>query len=150
MVRVMASGVFDLLHPGHLHYLSEARKLGDELFVVVATDKTVRKRKHEPITPQEMRVRMVGALKIVDRAVLGSDGDMFRVVEELRPDIIALGYDQEHDEATLREELAKRRLQAEVVRLPHLEDDLNGSRKIMQKVIDWYLFQERMRKEEGR
>jgi FAD synthetase len=146
----MASGVFDLLHPGHLHYLSEARKLGDELFVVVATDKTVRKRKHEPITPQEMRVRMVGALKIVDRAVLGSDGDMFRVVEELRPDIIALGYDQEHDEATLREELAKRRLQAEVVRLPHLEDDLNGSRKIMQKVIDWYLFQERMRKEEGR
>lgn len=147
MVRVMASGVFDLLHPGHLHYLQEARKLGDELVVVVATDNTVRRRKHEPITPQDMRVKMIASLRIVDRAVLGSDGDMYQVVKDLKPDIIALGYDQEHDEAKIREELGRRGIAAEVVRLPHLEDELNGSRRIMQKVIDWYLFQERMRKE---
>ncbi|MEE9489142.1 MAG: adenylyltransferase/cytidyltransferase family protein, partial [Thermoplasmata archaeon] len=52
MVRVMASGVFDLLHTGHLHYLEEAKKLGDELIVVVARDSTVRKEKHEPITTE--------------------------------------------------------------------------------------------------
>ena len=69
MVRVMASGVFDLLHSGHLHFLEEARKLGDELIVVVATDKTVREKKHEPITNQEMRLKMVAALRPVDLAV---------------------------------------------------------------------------------
>ncbi len=59
MVRVMATGVFDILHLGHLHYLEESKKLGDELVVVVATDKTVRRRKHEPITPEKMRLEMV-------------------------------------------------------------------------------------------
>ncbi|MCJ2563189.1 MAG: adenylyltransferase/cytidyltransferase family protein, partial [Candidatus Thermoplasmatota archaeon] len=55
MVRVMASGVFDLLHTGHLHYLEEAKKLGDELIVVVARDSTVRKEKHDPITTEDVR-----------------------------------------------------------------------------------------------
>jgi len=150
MVRVMASGVFDILHPGHLHFLEQARKLGDELVVVVATDNTVRTKKHEPITPQDMRLRMIASLRIVDKAVLGSDGDMFQVVKELQPDIIALGFDQQHDETMIHDELAKRGIDVTIVRLPHLDDDLNGSRKIMQKVIDWYLFEERMRKAEGR
>ena len=148
MVRVMASGVFDILHPGHLHFLEEAKKLGDELVVVVATDSTVRGRKHEPITPQEMRLKMIAALRIVDKAVLGTDGDMFDVVRELEPDIIALGFDQTHDEEQLKAELEKRRMEIEVVRLPKLDHDLNGSRKIMQKVVNWYLFQDRLRKEE--
>ena len=85
MVRVMASGVFDIIHPGHLHYLEESRRLGDELIVVVATDNTVRKRKHEPITPEKMRVELVAALKPVDMAILGREGDdIFKVVEELK------------------------------------------------------------------
>ena len=50
MVRVMAVGVFDLLHAGHLHYVEQAKSLGDELIVVVAHDDTVRKQKHEPVT----------------------------------------------------------------------------------------------------
>ena len=98
MVRVMASGVFDLLHSGHLHFLEEARKLGDELVVVVATDKTVREKKHEPITTQEMRLKMVAALRPVDLAVLGKEDDMFEIVAELKPDIIALGFDQPETE----------------------------------------------------
>ena len=104
MTRVMASGVFDILHSGHLHYLEEAKKLGDELVVVVATDSTVRKRKHEPITPERMRLELIQNLKPVDRAVLGREGDMFEVVLEIRPDIIAMGYDQ-FDETRLEEEL---------------------------------------------
>ncbi|MBI5000582.1 MAG: FAD synthase [Euryarchaeota archaeon] len=148
MVRVMASGVFDILHLGHLHYLEEARKLGSELVVVVATDSTVRKRKHEPITPQEMRLEMVSALKIVDRAVLGKEGDMFAVVEELRPDIIALGYDQELDEAWINAECAKRGLEIKVVRLPKMDTDLDATRKIIHKVIEWYAVQQWLRQRE--
>ncbi len=138
MTRVMATGVFDILHSGHLHYLQEARKLGDELVVVVATDATVRKRKHEPITPEKMRVELVSALKPVDRAVLGREGDIYSVVLEIKPDIIALGYDQHFDEKELERQLNSRGLNVKVVRLAKYEDDLNGTRKIIQKVIDWH------------
>ena len=72
MVRVMAVGVFDLLHAGHLHYVEQAKSLGDELIVVVAHDDTVRKQKHEPVTNQELRRRMVEGLKPVDRAIVGN------------------------------------------------------------------------------
>ena len=150
MVKVMASGVFDILHPGHLHFLEEARKLGDELVVVVATDNTVRKRKHEPITPEDMRLKMIAALRIVDKAVLGHDGDMFKIVEEVRPNIIALGFDQTYREEELSKELEKRGLEIKIVRLPQLDHDLTGTRKIMQKVIDWYLVEERLKKVENR
>ena len=150
MTRVMASGVFDILHPGHLHYLNEARKLGDELYVVVATDNTVRRRKHEPITPEEMRLELVGSLKPVDRALLGKEGDIFQVVEEIRPDVIALGYDQHFDEEDLAEQLRERGLGARVVRISEYDHDLNGTRKIIQKIVDWYTFKKKMDQEEGR
>ena len=150
MVRVMATGVFDILHPGHLHFLEEAGKLGDELVVVVATDNTVRKRKHEPITPQDMRLKMIASLRAVDRAVLGHDGDMYQVVEDIKPDIIALGFDQEHGEQEITTELAKRGLKVKVIRLRQLDHDLTGTRKIMQKVIEWYLAEEKLKKAEGR
>ena len=82
MVRVMASGVFDILHTGHISYLEQAKALGDELYVVVASDNTVRKNKHEPITPERMRVRIVSALKPVDVAMIGNDsGDMFAILD---------------------------------------------------------------------
>jgi FAD synthetase len=138
MTRVMASGVFDILHTGHVHYLTEARKLGDELVVVVATDSTVRRNKHEPITPDRMRLELVQALKPVDKAVLGREGDMFSVVAEIKPDIIALGYDQAFDEKVLETELAKRGMHIKVVRLSKYSDDLNGTRKIIRKIIDWH------------
>ena len=138
MTRVMATGVFDILHTGHLHYLSEAKKLGDELVVVVATDATVRKRKHEPITPEKMRVELVGALKPVDEAFLGKEGDIFEIVVQLKPDVIALGYDQQFDEKRLQKELRARGMDIKVVRLGKYEDDLNGTRKIIQKVVDYH------------
>jgi FAD synthetase len=138
MTRVMASGVFDILHSGHLHYLEEAKGLGDELVVVVATDATVRHRKHEPVTPEKMRLELVNALKPVDRAVLGREGDMFEVVREIGPDVIALGYDQQFDVDRLEHELSCRGLNVRVVRLEKHEDDLNGTRKIINRIIDWY------------
>jgi FAD synthetase len=138
MTRVMASGVFDILHPGHIHYLSEARKLGDELVVVVATDATVRAHKHEPITTEKMRLELVQNLKPVDHAVLGREGDMFSVVADIRPDVIAIGYDQSFNERELEKKLAERGLKVKVVRLARYEDDLNGTRKIIKKIIDWH------------
>lgn len=136
MTLVMATGVFDILHSGHLHYLQKAKALGEELIVVVATDATVRKKKHEPITPERMRVELVSALKPVDRVVLGHEDDMFAVVREHRPDIIALGYDQSFDERKLEAQLIERGLGTRVVRLSKFEDDLNGTRKIIKKIID--------------
>jgi FAD synthetase len=139
MVRVMASGVFDIIHLGHLHYLEESKRLGDELVVVVATDSTVRRRKHEPITPESMRLELVSALKPVDMAVLGKEsGDMFKVVEELKPDVITIGYDQPFEPVELEKELLGRGLSVRVVRMPHLDHDLDGTRKIINKVIQFH------------
>lgn len=151
MVKVVATGVFDIIHLGHLHFLQEAKKLGDELVVVIARDSTVRKRKHEPITPERMRLELVLALKPVDRAVLGYEDDMFRVIAELKPDIIALGHDQQFDEEMISKELKERGLVAKIVRLPHLDHDLNGTRKIIRKVLEWYQFKQKIQDiEEGK
>ncbi|MEL9999276.1 MAG: adenylyltransferase/cytidyltransferase family protein [Thermoplasmata archaeon] len=149
MVRVMASGVFDILHPGHIFFLEEAKKLGNELVVVVARDSTARKLKHQPIMNEDVRLKMVTALKPVDIAILGHEDDIFKTVEEIRPDIIVLGYDQNFDEKYIEEECKKRGLNVTVIRLPkYTESDLNGTRKIIGKIIAAYAFQKEMEKEE--
>ncbi len=147
----MATGTFDLLHMGHIYYLREAKKLGDTLAVVVATDATVRKLKHEPITPQEIRVNLIKELKMVDEAYLGHEDDMYSIVEEIKPDIIALGFDQVHNETTIKNELKKRKLNVQVVRLSKYqgENDLEGTRRIIQKVIAAHEFQKKMQQIEG-
>jgi len=145
----MATGVFDLLHPGHLYFLREARKLGDELWVVVARDSTARRFKHEPIMVEASRVQLVGALKSVDRAVLGHEGNIYEILDEIRPDVIALGFDQVHDERRILEECRKRGLPTKVVRLPKFEGDLDGTRKIVRKVAEWLALQERLSEVEG-
>lgn len=136
MVRVIATGVFDILHPGHLHFLEEAKKLGDELIVVVARDETVRRSKHNPIMSEEVRRRMVEALKPVDKAVLGYVDDKYRIMEELKPDIIVLGYDQPFSEEEIRREMEKRGLRVSVVRLGHYNSDINGTRKIIYRIAE--------------
>ncbi len=149
MVRVMATGVFDLLHPGHIYFLDEARKLGDELWVVVARDSTARKFKHEPITSEASRLQLVAALKSVDRALLGHEGNIYDILDEIRPDVIALGYDQIHNEEKILEECRRRKLPTKVVRLPRFEGDLDGTRKIVRKVAEWLALQERLKQVEG-
>jgi FAD synthetase len=149
MVRVVATGVFDIIHLGHVHFLEKAKDLGDELVVIVARDKTARKMKHEPITPEGMRVELVQSLKPVDRAVLGYEDDMYRIISEVRPDIIALGYDQKFDEKELERELKKRGLTVQIVRLPHLDHDLDGTRKIIRRIVDWNIAQQKLKEAEG-
>jgi len=134
-VTVMATGVFDILHLGHVHYLQEARKLGDRLVVVVANDNTVRQFKHEPITCQEMRLDLIKALRVVDEAYIGHEGNPYRIVRELHPEIIALGYDQYHNAEKIRRKTEAMGLRTKVVRLPKFDHDLNGTRKIINKII---------------
>lgn len=138
MVRVMASGVFDIIHTGHISYLEQAKAMGDELYVVVASDATVRRKKHEPITPGTMRVRIVDSLKPVDKAVLGHDGDMFSILSEIEPDIIALGYDQEFDESKLSEQLMERGFDIAVRRATECGEDLTGTRRIVSRILEEY------------
>ncbi|MFQ5837193.1 MAG: adenylyltransferase/cytidyltransferase family protein [Thermoplasmata archaeon] len=149
MVRVMATGVFDILHLGHLHYLRQAKELGDELVVVVARDSTVRRMKHEPVTPEEMRRELVDALKPVDRAILGHERDIYRTVEDVRPDIITLGWDQAFDPKDIEAQCRKRGVDVKVVRLGRLEGDLDGTTKIINKVISLWSFQKRLERIEG-
>lgn len=105
MKKVMAQGTFDVLHPGHLHYLRESRGHGDSLTVVIARDSRVQDRK-DLFFDEEERRELVGALEVVDEAVLGSEGDIYSTVEEVDPDVITLGCDQGHDPAEV-EELAE-------------------------------------------
>jgi len=148
MVKVMATGTFDLLHLGHIYYLREAKKLGDKLAVVVATDSTVRRLKHEPVNPEEIRLNLIKELKIVDEAFLGHEDDMYKIVGEIKPDIIALGFDQLHDENKIKSELKKRDINAKVVRLTEFKggSDLEGTRRIIGKIISAYEFQKNMEK----
>jgi FAD synthetase len=152
MLKVMATGTFDLLHMGHIYYLKEAKKLGNTLAVVVARDSTVRKLKHEPVNPEKIRLELIKEIKVVDEAYLGYEDDMYAIVEEVKPDIIALGYDQIHDENTIIRELKKRKLNTKIVRLSEYKcgSDLDGTRRIIQKIIYAYEFQKKMEKIEGK
>ncbi len=135
MTRVMASGVFDLIHPGHISYLNQAKSMGDHLTVVVASDATVRKKKHEPVTPEAMRAMIVGSLKPVDEAIVGGEGDIFDTVAKVRPDIIVLGYDQNFSEEDLAKQLSDRGFKdVKVVRASECADDLNATRRIVAKI----------------
>ncbi len=132
----MATGVFDLLHPGHLYFLSEARRLGDELVVVVARDQTARRLKREPYVPEQLRREMVEALKPVDRAVLGSPTDIYETVVRERPTIIALGYNQLWNEKEVESECARRGVPVRVVRVGARPHDELATRRIVERIVE--------------
>jgi len=97
---VLAGGVFDIIHPGHIYTLNAAKALGDVLVVVVATDNTSEKmKKRRPLHTQEQRQELVNSLSMVDLCLVGQEDDIFKTVDRVRPQIIALGYDQIHQEA---------------------------------------------------
>ena len=104
MKRVMAQGVFDILHPGHIYYLSESAKLGEELHVVIARDSRMKDRKNIFMGENERR-EIVEAMEVVNSAILGSKGSLFDSVKKIEPDIITLGYDQEFDINLLEENI---------------------------------------------
>ncbi len=126
---VLAGGVFDIIHPGHIHTLKAAKALGDVLVVVVATDVTAKKmKKREPLHSQEQRREMVNALSMVDMCVIGQQDDIFKTVEKVHPEIIALGYDQIHQEKTITEGCRKINLNVKVARLQSPVPEISSSK----------------------
>ena len=115
---VLAGGVFDIIHPGHISTLNAAKALGDVLVVVVATDNTaVKMKKRNPIHSQEQRQELVNSLRVVDLCLIGQEENIFKTVKHVRPQIIALGYDQIHQEQFITEGCKKIKLDAKVARL---------------------------------
>ena len=122
---VLAGGVFDIIHPGHIHTLNAAKALGDILVVAIATDKTAQKmKKRPPLHNQELRRELVSYLSMVDKAIIGHEDDIFETVKEIKPDIIVLGYDQIHQEKFIDDGCKQINIDVEIVRLqspvPHL------------------------------
>ncbi len=139
-MKVVATGVFDLIHIGHAHFLNAAKDHGDHLTVIVANDATVRKMKGEPILSDKRRAEVVLQLKPVNEVVIGRTGNMLDIiVEEIKPDVIALGFDQRlFTRNELESKLFERGLRVKVVRLEEMEQDLAGSRKIISKILKIY------------
>lgn len=141
---VLASGVFDLLHLGHVKFLEEAKKIGGrdaELIVIVARDNTVEKRKGKrPIMPENQRRALVESLKIVDEAVLGyEEFDIGRVVEKIKPDAIVFGYDQDGMAQKVRSYMKEKRLEVKIVKIGKFrENKLDSSSKIKKKIVEHF------------
>ncbi len=144
-IVVLASGVFDLLHYGHVKFLEEAKKLGGEnakLVVVIARDSTVVKTKRrKPVVPENQRRKLVESLKVVDEAVLGMENfNLGDVIQNLRPNIIALGYDQTAMEKQVQEFINRKGLDIRVVRVGKFSaDELDSSSKIQKKIVQKWM-----------
>lgn len=116
---VLVFGTYEIFHPGHEFFLKKAKTFGDLLYIVVSLDETVVKVKGKP--PRKTHNERKETLEIkeyVDKVFLGNPGDKYKIIEEIRPDIICLGYDQEAFTKNLRKEIDKRGMQdTKIVRI---------------------------------
>ena len=118
MTKVLSFGSFDLLHEGHKYFLKEAKKLGDNLKVVIAKDSTIKEFKgHQPKYNETQRVSHIKKLNIADEVRLGYEGNKWKIIEEIKPDIIALGYDQDSYTKGLEKGMKDRNIKVKIVRL---------------------------------
>ena len=138
---VLASGTFDLLHLGHVKFLEEAKKAGGkdaELVVIVARDSTVKTRKgKKPVMPEDQRRALVESLKVVDEAILGlEDFSIDNVIEKIKPDVIAVGHDQDGIEKEVLKAIEKRKFAIKVAKIGRFgKRELDSSSKIVRKII---------------
>jgi len=141
-MKVIASGVFDLLHYGHIRYLEEAKTSGGptaHLIVIVASDDTVTRLKGKPpVMPENQRKALVEALKVVDEVRIGyKDLDLNKIIHDLKPDIIAVGHDQKDIEEQLKKLVKEKKYLTKVIRIQHFsQDNLDSSSKIKKKIVE--------------
>ena len=139
---VLASGTFDLLHLGHVRFLEEAKKAGGEnaeLVVIVARDSTVKKRKgKKPIMPEDQRRALVESLRVVDEAILGwEDFSIDKVIERIKPDIVAVGHDQDGIEKEVQKAIKEKKISIEIAKIGRFgKRELDSSSKIVRKIIE--------------
>lgn len=139
MRRVMVFGAFDGLHPGHLDFFKQAKKLGDYLIVSVGRDENVEKIKgKKPLFGEEERLELIANLKIVDRAILGAQHDFYIQIKLQKPDIICLGYDQWASEKEVTSELRRvGLLNTQVVRLDPYKPGRAKSTIVKKESVDF-------------
>ena len=130
--KVITFGTFDLLHLGHLNYFQQAKEHGNHLTVVIARDKNIKK---PIIFSEDERLKLVKSLKIVDEAVLGKKEDKLKIIQEINPDIICLGYDHPIKEGNLKESLNKLNLNSEIKRMKPYNINHQKSSKIKKKIL---------------
>ena len=141
---VLASGTFDLLHLGHVKFLEEAKKTGGkdaELIVIVARDSTVKARKgKQPVMPEDQRRALVESLKVVDEAILGlEDFSIEKVIEKIKPDVIAVGHDQDGIEREVQKAIEEKNINIQVAKIGRFgKKELDSSSKIMRKIIEYF------------
>lgn len=132
---VLLGGSFDVIHPGHVETLQQAKALGDILVVSVTRDTIFEKTKRRvAFHNEELRRKLVLAIRYVDAAVLGSEADPYGSLS-LEPDTVALGYDQQSMEQSIVTEIAKRGLDTKVVMLKSSTPDIK-TRKILSENQD--------------
>ncbi len=132
MTTVMAFGSFDVVHPGHLYYLKHAKSLGKRLIVVVARDSSIERiKKIKPKYSERQRLEHIQELPYVDKAILGQEGEHhFDIVQQYKPDIVALGYDQRYDVEELKSEFEKLGLHTDVMRIGPYKPGIYKSSKL--------------------
>ncbi len=136
--RAVAQGTFDILHPGHVHYLEDAATYGDELHVIVARGENVT-HKAPPVLSDHQRLEMVDALGVVDTARLGHPEDIFVPIEEIDPEVIVLGYDQHHDADGIAAALSERGIDCRIERASPREahpDELLSTGDIVDRILE--------------
>jgi len=137
--KVLVAGTFEIIHPGHIHYLRKAWELG-RVVAIVARDSSVSKFKsRDVVIPEEQRLAVLNSIVYVHKARLGYEDDIFRVVEEERPSVILLGPNQPFDPEYIKSELRSRGINSDVLRLEqYLDCPLCSTRKIINAIINRY------------
>ncbi len=132
-MRVLIFGTFDVIHPGHIQMIRQARGYGDRIACIVARDSTVEKIKgKKPQNNEETRVENLKKLGLLDMVMLGHIEDPYNVLEAIKPDVICLGYDQISFTEKLQDELLKRNIDAKIVRLSSYKDNKYKSSKLQE------------------
>ncbi|MDO8509721.1 MAG: adenylyltransferase/cytidyltransferase family protein [bacterium] len=132
MKKVIVFGTFDIVHPGHIHMLKEAKEYGDYLVVIVARNSTVCSVKgRAPLNNEDKRLENIKALGIADSVRLGCIGDKYQVIAEEKPDVVALGYDQSVFVDNLEQILDNH---VQIVRLAPYQPDIYKSSKLRAKI----------------
>jgi FAD synthetase len=139
MKKVLIFGTFDIVHAGHIHMFHEAKEYGDKLIVAVARDCNVEKIKDETIIHNEKeRKKFLENIKIIDKVLLGHKNKPYQIIKKIKPDVIALGYDQKMYVDNLVDAITDMGLEIQIVRLqPYHENRFKSSkfRKYIEKLV---------------
>ena len=148
MKKVIVFGTFDIFHPGHRDFFRQAKEFGDFLVVVVARDRNVEKIKgNQPKNSEQKRLESIKKYELVDKATLGNGNEAdkskvvknlsgrkikedykYKILQEEKPDVICLGYDQRVNEKELQKKLKEYRMdKVKVVRLKPYREDIYKS-----------------------